>query len=508
MLRASHLAWVAAALAVAGACGACDACDANRSAADAGSPPVASTTTLTVAPPVPKVAWDPKVKADAIARGKEVFAKNECTRCHVIDDVAKPTRPNHCTGCHEFLHGLKPGGRQYEEIKAKYGPGILERYQRNIVDLLHVPNLSDIGKRVRGDYIARFLAEPYDQRPTLDDSMIRHKLSPDEIKAVVRYFVAVSDAPDPYAPGYAAPTLPPKPDAARLQQGKHLFMSRGCTACHTFGNVETGMTRQGLEGAAAANALAPNLRFAPERTRPDVIVSWIVNAPSILPGTAMPPGAVSVSEAESIRDWLFYADPELKPAPPPPAQPDIEILNRPVPYAEMKEKVLGKVCVHCHMNDFEKDTGPGNGGGFGYHGIGLAMRTYEALVHGAVGADGKRYSVLIPRKGEKYAPLLEAMLRRRVEEQRDHVPAFDDYERPHYPERLGMPMGLPAMSADAMSLLATWIVQGCQGPTKVIGKPGVGDGYLVQDGPLKKNKGCELRNPEHPRPAWAYDQKK
>ncbi len=489
--------------AVAAACG-----KTNSGAADA-APKASASTASTVAPPVPTVTWEAATKEKAIADGKAVMIKHECRRCHEIDDLPAASRPNGCTSCHLWLSGLKPDDKQYKDIVSKYGEPIIQRYQRNIVHLERVPDLTGVGKRVRAEYIDSFLHEPYDQRPTLEESMFRHKLTDAEIRQVARYFAAIADAPDPWAPGWVAPTAPAKPDAARLEEGKKLFLGKGCVACHTYGNLATGMTRETLEAARAANALAPNLRFAKDRTRSDVIVSWLMAPQAITPKTTMPASGLTVGEAEAIRDYLWFGDPELKPAPAtyelkPPA-----LLERPVPYAEMKEKVLGKVCVHCHMNDYEKDTGPGNHGGFGYAGIGLALRTYESMVNGAVGPDGKRYSIFQPRPGEAMPHVLVVMLQRRIEEQRDHVPAFGDYERPSYPKgMLGMPIGLPSMDDDAMSILATWIAQGCKGPTAVTGRPEVNDGYLVPDGPLKKNEGCELRGPEKPRPAWAWDKDK
>lgn len=479
------------------------------------TPPVrndaaATPTTAPAAFVLPTVTWDDKVRDEAIATGKAVLVKNECRRCHEIDDLPDPVRPNHCTSCHEFLSGLKPGEKHYQELEERYGLEILQRYQRNIVHLIKVPSLTNIGRRVRADYIASFLAEPYDQRPTLEESMIRHALSDADIRAVARYFAAIARAPDPYAPDYKAADLGKRPEQQRLDKGRQLFLSKGCAACHTFGNLDTGIPRAALEGARTTNSLAPNLRFAKERTRPDVIVAWIQNAAQITPGTLMPPSGLSVSEAELVRDFLFFGDAQVRAMPETlvPAPP--KILDRPVPWEEMKARTIGKVCVHCHMNDYEKDTGPGNKGGFGYHGDGLAMRTYEALVNGSVGPDGKRFSVLVPGKGETLAPILVAMLQRRVEEQRDHVPAFEDVERPAYPKypkaMLGMPMGLPSMTDEELSILATWIAQGCKGPTAVWGKAGTNDGLLVPDGPLKKNEGCEQRGPEHPRPKWAVDQ--
>jgi mono/diheme cytochrome c family protein len=459
-------------------------------------------------PPVKtQFTWEPKAREEAIAAGKAILVKNECRRCHDIDDLPAPVRPNYCTSCHEFISGLKPGDKQYEEIRTRYGEEFIKRYQRNIVHLLEVPSLTNVGKRVRADYIAAFLAQPYDQRPMLEESMIRHDLSEPDIKAVARYFAAIANAPDPYAPDYKTPELGTRPPQARIEQGKQLFLGKGCIACHTFGNMETGMSRETLEAARKTNELAPNLRFAKDRTRPDVIVAWIQNAPAIKPDTKMPAASgLTRDEAEAIRDFLFFGNPELRPAPEGESLPPPKILGREVTWEEMKARTIGKVCVHCHMNDFEKDTGPGNKGGFGYHGIGLAMRTYEALVNGAVGSDGKRYSVLVPRGSESQPLIVATMLRRKVEEMRDHVPAFQDYERPRYPISLGMPMGIPSMTDEEISILATWIAQGCKGPKTVWGRPGINDGLLVQDGPLKKNEGCEQRPPEHPRPKWAYDQ--
>ena len=460
------------------------------------------------APPVPITKWDPDARARAIAAGKSVLDKHECTRCHTIDDVAAASRPLACVSCHQFMHGLAPGDKAYESLVAKWGKDVLDRYQRNIVHLQRVPDLTMIARRVRGDYLARVLAQPFDQRPLLDESMIRHALSDDEIKSVVRYFVARAEAPDPYAPGYAAPALPAKPDDARLARGKELVKAKGCAACHTLGNVDLGVTRAQLEASRVTAALAPNLRFVRERTRPDAFVAWVRSPSSILPGTSMPAMGLTVDEAEAVRDYVYSADAELKPAPVPPAIQPPAILSRSVSYAEMKERVLGKVCVHCHMNDYEKDTGPGNKGGLGYAGVGLRMRTYETLVQGAVGPDGKRYGVLVPRKGESIPPIVRVMLERRIEGQRDHVAPFEDYARPDYPHtRPAMPMGLPSMTDEQIALLATWIAQGCKGPTEVSGKPGVGDGYLVPDGPIAHDRGCELRGPESPRPKWAFDAK-
>lgn len=441
----------------------------------------------------------------ALTEGRAVLEKHQCTRCHVIDKLPPAARPLHCTSCHTFLTGLRPGERRYEEIAAKYGRPILERYQQNIVHLKEVPDLTGLGARVRPDWVDRFLAEPFDVRPVLGESMFRHALTPDERRAVVRYFAAVADVADPYAPGWAPAPLPSRPTDARVHAGRTLFLEKGCGKCHTFGNVPFGTTREALEASRSATALAPNLRFVRDRMAPATVARWIRDPKSVQPSAVMPAQDLRDEELARIVDFLFFGDPELGPVPDVRA-PEVVPAAHPVSWEEVKERVLGKVCVHCHMNDYEKDKGPGNLGGLGYPGVGLAMRTYEALVRGAVDKrTGARYSVLVPRDGERYAPIVESLRRRRVEAARDQVPAFEDHARPPWPPGSppGMPLGLPAMTDEEIGLVQRWIEDGCPGPSKVWGIAGVYDGLLVPDGPIAKNRGCEAREPSAARPAWA-----
>lgn len=477
------------------------ACPHPQPKGDDAGPAAATSTSASVT----KSLWDEKARSEAIAAGTAVIEKHQCTRCHTLDAQKPAARPLHCTSCHVWLKAMEPGKEEWNKLAGKYGADIITRYQRNIVHLQRVPDLTGLGKRVRADWIAAYLTEPHDLRPLLTESMFRHSMEPPEVRAVARYFAAVADAPDPWAQGYAAPAMPTKPADDRIARGKKLFAEKGCNGCHVLGNVQTGVTKEQLEAGKSLSLLAPNLRFVRERTRPEVVVDWIVDPKRIFPQTTMPTLGVSRDDAEAIRDFLFFADPELKPAKAVDTTPPKPV-DRKVSYEEMKERVLGKVCVHCHMNDYEKDPGPGNLGGLGYKGVHLEMRTYETLVSGAVDDKGERYSVLVAKKGETVPPIVQAMLRRRVEGARDQVAAFDDHELPHYPQdKPGMPMGLPTMTDEEIGILEAWIAQGCVGPTKPSGMPGIDDGFLVPDGPIEKNQGCELRAPSKVRPAWAKE---
>ena len=410
----------------------------------------------------------------AIAAGQEVMVRHECRRCHVIDDLADPPREDHCTSCHIWLDGLTPEDAVHAQIAEKWGVEIIDRYQANIVHLKDTPDLSGLGTRVRAEWIEGFLAAPHDVRPHLEESMIRNNLTPEERAAVAGYFAAKAGQ----QPIQAAPDKP-----ADLGAGEALFRSKGCIACHDFGNTVVG---------AAGAPLAPNLRFTKDRMDPQIAVAWMDDPAALKPGTVMP-DMLTTEEAVVIRDWLWHADPQLIPRNG--VQPTPRVLDRDVPYEEMKEATVGKVCVHCHMNDFEKDPGPGNLGGLGYEGVGLSMRTYDQLVRGAIDPTGARYSVLEPLPGSRYSPLVESMLLRHEEAVRDQVPSGKDLEHPPFPsDRMGMPLGLPAMTPDEIDLLHTWIAQGCLGPSKPFGVTGVDDGYLVPDGPTDDNAGCHLRD--------------
>lgn len=461
----------------------------------------------TPAPTPAPFVWSDAERTSAIAAGEKVIAEHQCTRCHKVEELPGAGRPYDCVSCHVFIKGLEPGSELYDKIAAGNGKDVLDRYIENIYHYLELPDLTNIARRVEPTWIAEYLAQPYDVRPVLQESMIRNKLTADEIKTLVRYFAATAEAPDPYAEGYVAPRPPPAPTRETIASGKKLFAERGCPGCHTFGNEFFGVPPETLYAGRSLSLLAPNLRYVRDRIRPSVLVDWIVDPSSIKPGTKMPKMVQSRDEAELIAAYLMHGDPGPLRKP-----PDVASLMELPPaaegkvgWAEVKEEVLGFVCVHCHMEDHEKDTGPGNKGGLGYDGIGLGFRTYERTVWGAVDPKtGERYSVLVPREGETVPPILDSMMRRRVENLRDMTRPFMDLQPVTLDEgRLGMPLGLPAMSNRQIGLLRAWIEQGCPGPTEVTGKPDKDDGFLVPDGPIKKNKGCELRAPADPPPKWS-----
>jgi cbb3-type cytochrome oxidase cytochrome c subunit len=468
--------------------------------------------------------WPAAARETVIQEGRATIERLECNRCHTIDSVEPSSRPTHCVSCHQWLNGLAPDDATYTKLAGRYGADVMERYQRNIVHYLEVPDLTRVGARLSPAWMATYIQNPHDLRPMMEETMVRSQVSAADARVIARYFAAVAETHDPYGEHTAAPPAltPVRPSPERIEEGRGIFLRRGCNLCHTVGNVDTGKTRADLLRLGAVARMAPNLRFARERMRPELAAAWILDPQRFHPNTSMPQSNLTPDEAEAVRDFLFAVDPRLGPTPPmvEPALPPA--VDRPVSWAEVKESTLGRICVHCHMNDYERDNGPGNQGGYGWPGVGLRMRTYEALVSGqwVRGADAgapagvsavvdvgarPRVSVLEPSTPGGLPLLLEAMLLRRVEERRDRVEAFADYRLPpdHGTERLGMPMGLPSIPDAELALLRAWIEQGCPGPTEVTGMPGIDDGFLVPDGPIPVNHGCAQRDLSEARPSWA-----
>lgn len=450
-----------------------------------------------------QVDWPDGARNEAIEEGLAALARQECTRCHEIDEAPPAGRADHCTSCHQWIEGMEPGSRHYTMLSDRYGEDTLLRYKRNIEHYRRVPVLTGIANRLDPAWIDAFLRNPFDLRPALDETMVRTNMPSADRRAIVRYFAAIAGVADPGAD--PEPHVREAPGPETVNRGRELFLSRGCTGCHTYGNLPTGKTQEQLEAAGWPARLAPNLRFAGSRMRRDIMVAWIEDPQRLKPDTEMPDMQLTHEEAELVADFLLGGDPMLEPTPEAPELSVPAVLDRPVGWEEVKAEVLGRICVHCHMNDHERDLGPGNEGGFGWPGNGLAMRTYEMLIRGSYPhGGGERYSVLEPREEGGLPPIVEVMLDRRLEEVRDRVMAFHDHHRPDYGRaRPGMPMGLPHIPDEQIALVVTWIAQGCPGPEEVTGMPGITDGFLVPDGPIGVNRGCGVREPSSERPEWS-----
>jgi cytochrome c551/c552 len=158
------------------------------------------------------------------------------------------------------------------------------------------PSLTSEGARVNPEWLLKFLTNPAMSvtdtnrngvRSYLQARMPTFHFSQNELRILVKFFMAVSSQPQYYFP----PTLTPLTDQER-QMARALFTSKAapCLKCHITGDPSRDKT-----------ATAPNFLIAPERLKPGWTGRWLLDPQAVSPGTAMPSG---LFRREGSR-WVF-----------------------------------------------------------------------------------------------------------------------------------------------------------------------------------------------------------
>ncbi len=395
-------------------------------------------------------------------KGRAVVEATQCNRCHPIsgtDGVAAAKRDFHCVDCHTWVLRTKGDDAAIAEQRKTFPDW--DRYLENIVHFIELPDLGTLTRRIDPAFVRKFLDGPFDLRPHLDESMVPLRLTAEQKDALVVYLTEINgDAAVKKGSAIPAP-IPPD----RVAKGRERFVRAACPTCHVVGNAQL-MPGIGAPFYAAMRQtarLAPNLRFVRDRIPRATLVKFIFDPKSVDPQTKMPSQYVSEPDAEAIADFLLGTPIEVRSSAAT-KRPDVPKLDRKVTYDEVFDEVLGKICVHCHMNPDSNngDGGAGNTGGLGYAGLKLDLETYAGVKAGLV-RDGKRVSVV-----DGDVPLLlEALLRRHDEADRDYRTVFADRVElgtPTSSKLPGMPLGLPPLSMAQMSLMKTWLAQGAPGP--------------------------------------------
>ena len=161
-----------------------------------------------------------------------------------------------------------------------------------------------------------------------------------------------------------------------------------------------------------------------------------------------PSVAFGYADARDLAAYVLSLQPQATP----PVRPEarLPLLERPIEFAEVAERVFRKVCWHCHAAPHYAlgDGGPGNTGGFGFAPRGLDLSTPDGVASGSVGADGRRRGIFAPL-ADGTPRLIAHLLARRVEERGGEVA-----------DVRGMPLGLPALSLEDIQLVESWNAQG------------------------------------------------
>jgi cytochrome c2 len=391
-----------------------------------------------------------------LERGRRLVEQAECSRCHAVPtEVAAAPRAHSCAGCHAWIHASREDAS--EAARARRTFPLWDRYMTSVRSFLDVPDLTASAARLDPAFVARYLRAPFKVRPALPEGMIRTGFD-DEQAADVAAWLAAATKRTWSAEAQAAAAIAPSAAPEHVAEGERLYQRLACGTCHALGD----------RAATGTGPSAPDLAFARERLRPETAAAFIADPAAFGGETRMPRYPIGAAEAARLRDYLWSL-PAARAQPALPA--DLPLLERSVAYAEVREQVLDRICIHCHM-DARKNRGqggPGNTGGLGYRGVKLDLEGWEGIRRGAVDARGRRVSILAAAGGE--APLVARLRARYLEHARERR-GPEAVEAGGAP---GMPLGLPPLDPEQFQLVRSWVAQGAPGPVRqVSGRTGVG----------------------------------
>ena len=99
--------------------------------------------------------------------------------------------------------------------------------------------------------------------------------------------------------------LPRQIAGADPARGLAAIEKAGCAACHTVPGVRwpRGTSGGSLAGFGERPLIAGRLP-----NQPDMLIAWLRDPPSLVPGTAMPPSRLTKAEARDVAAYLYALD--------------------------------------------------------------------------------------------------------------------------------------------------------------------------------------------------------
>jgi mono/diheme cytochrome c family protein len=287
------------------------------------------------------------VSPESIARGRAVYVREECGRCHgdqgrgdgpsnatLKDSLDRPTRAR------DFATGLRRGLTADVHQRVRTGVGgtpmpaydrlsnadgwDLARYVVSLVeeptppsdpvelgrfvvaqkrcDSCHViegrggrvgPSLDVAAGKLRYDWSKRYLKDPRTFGkiyPYIPYRMPDLGLTDAEIDGVLALFAKMANRTYPEPAPQVEMT-----DRGKESHGKLLYFLR-CTECHNFGNaIPTPLAKQ----------QGPDLIHLAARLRGDWLPKWISDPKSLYPDTRMPNPGLKPDEVEAVRQFIW-----------------------------------------------------------------------------------------------------------------------------------------------------------------------------------------------------------
>jgi mono/diheme cytochrome c family protein len=238
--------------------------------------------------------WD-----SPLLRGDQM--QSRCIKCHL--DVGSLRNKDG----HQIAINWVEGERLFQQMGC-HGCHLVAGYE----DMPKIgPYLKLASAKLDPSWTVRWIINPHDFRP--HTRMPNFMFSRDDATAIASYILSTS------AKGSAAwLTAHPEPatlevdikNPAFIEEGKGLFESVGCKACHAIEPDKIG-TPVGSDANFDPTALrttkdfAPNLSKIAEKTGPQWIYTWLKNPRDFSPHTAMPSLRLSDHEAEALTAFLM-----------------------------------------------------------------------------------------------------------------------------------------------------------------------------------------------------------
>jgi mono/diheme cytochrome c family protein len=299
----------------------------------------------------------PAINSPAMAHGEVEFWEQKL--------LTGPKMEARCITCHVDVGSLRnakgdvlaphwvEGERMFEQMGC-HGCHLVAGYE----EMPKIgPYLKLASAKLDPSWTVRWVTNPHNFRP--HTRMPNFMFSTDQATAIAAYLFDSSkeeskkwlaDHPTP-------PTLDQDlKDPKMVQEGKDLFESVGCKACHTVDKDGIG-TPVGSDKdfkpaiSRTTKDFAPNLSQVAEKTDGRWIYLWLKNPRDFSPHTAMPSLRLSDHEAETLAAYLMTMGSKK-------SDPNIEqVLSKPDEIAQGKSLVRKYGCFGCHeINGMEKES--------------------------------------------------------------------------------------------------------------------------------------------------------
>ena len=247
-----------------------------------------------------------------ILKGVDVYAT--CNTCHSEETVLKHAKPftkakqivleSGCYGCHEIKGYTDP---------PKIGP-----------------ELNALPAKTTPEWIYRWVKNPKDYNP--HTRMPNFAFSSEDAEAITAYLVSIGKESD-----YSTERPRGSFKGGSAAQGKLLFESVGCQACHVAGGYTTIRDERGT-----SYDVAPELTRVGSKVNPDWLFDWLKNPRHFNPTTRMPSLRLTDSEAKNLVSYLMTLRDEEDPGA---VQLDLENPER-IARGDVLIREFG--CAGCH----------------------------------------------------------------------------------------------------------------------------------------------------------------